>query len=203
MTTQDLGRSTAAPGDDSSGALGTLFDSSPARSVQTSAAAVTGFVLGLLAILAVPFSLTMVLSGALAVVALVASVIGMARASRPDVAGGLLASLGLVLALATIALIGLRYAGLDTAFGDALVPTLADWLDSLNILLPDPVSEKFASVEDYLDSLAPDVRAAVEELRALLSTRWCPAPTDTISYNMPAVAGTAVGSCTTPGGRST
>ncbi len=137
MTTQDLALDTA-PGDDSSGALGTLFDSSPARSVQTSLAAVTGFVLGLLAILAVPFSLTMVLSGALAVVALVASVTGMARASRPDVAGGLLASVGLVLALATMALIGLRYAGLDTAFGDALVPTLVDWLDALNVLLPAP-----------------------------------------------------------------
>ena len=158
--------------------------------MQTSAAAETGFVLGLLGVLAVPFSLTMALSGALAAVALVASIVGMARASRPDVAGGLLASVGLVLALATLALIGLRYLGLDTAFGDALVPTLADWLDALNVLLPGPVSEKFASVEDYLDSLAPDVRAAVEELRALLF-EVVPGATDTISYNMPAVAGTA------------
>ena len=141
MTTQDLALDTVpdeGPDDNSSGALGTLFDSSPARSVQTSLAAVTGFVLGLLAVLAVPFPLMMVLSGALAAVALVASVIGMARASRPDVAGGLLASIGLVLALATMALIGLRYVGIDTAFGDALVPTLVDWLDALNVLLPTP-----------------------------------------------------------------
>ena len=49
------------------------------------------------------------------------------------------------------------------------------------------MSEKFSSVEDYLDSLAPDVRAAVEELRALLF-EVVPGATDTISYNMPAVA---------------
>lgn len=141
MTTQDLALDTVpseGPADDSAGAFGALFDSSPARSVQTSLAAVTGFVLGLLAVLAVPFPLMMVLSGALAAVALVASVIGMARASRADVAGGLLASIGLVLALATMALIGLRYVGIDTAFGDALVPTLVDWMDALNLLLPTP-----------------------------------------------------------------
>ena len=75
--------------------------------------------------LAVPFSLAMALCVALAAVALVSSVVGMARASRPDVAGGLLASVGMVLALATLALVGLRYIGLDTAFGDGLAPTLA------------------------------------------------------------------------------
>jgi hypothetical protein len=137
MTRQDLALDTA-PDDDSSGVLGTLFDSSPARSVQTSVAPVTAFALGLLAVLAAPFSLAMTLSGSLAAVALVSSVVGMARASRPDVAGSLLASLGMVLALATLALVGLRYAGLDTAFGDALAPTLASWLDGLNTLLPTP-----------------------------------------------------------------
>ena len=137
MTTQDLALDTA-PDDDSSGVLGTLFDSSPARSVQTSVAAVAAFALGLLAVLAAPFSLSMTLSGSLAVVALVSSVVGMARASRPDVAGSLLASVGMVLALATLALVGLRYAGLDTAFGDALAPTLVSWLDGLNTLLPTP-----------------------------------------------------------------
>jgi hypothetical protein len=102
------------------------------------AAAVTAFVLGLLAALAVPFALAMALSGSLAAVALVSSVVGMARASRPGVAGSLLASLGMVLALATLGLVGLRYVGLDTAFGDALAPTIADWLDALNALLPAP-----------------------------------------------------------------
>ena len=147
MTQQDLGqalgqapvlgttRGTAAD-DDESGELGRLFASSPARPVQTSAAAATAFVLGLLGALAVPFSLTAALSVGLGGVALVVSIVGLARASRPAVAGGLLASLGLVLALATLALVGLRYAGLDTAFGDGAVPTLHDGLDWLNGLLP-------------------------------------------------------------------
>jgi len=141
MTQQDLGQDRAlgtAPDEDASGALGTLFDSSPARSVQTSGAAVIAFACGLLGVLAVPFTLTMALSTGLAVVALVASIVGMARASKPDVAGGLLASVGLVLALATLALVGLRYLGLDTAFGDGSVATIHDGLDWLNGLLPSP-----------------------------------------------------------------
>jgi hypothetical protein len=143
---QDLGQELAldtVPDDDSSGtlasgALGTLFDRSPARSVQTSAAAEIAFVLGLLAVLTAPFSLTMTLSVAMAGVALVSSIVGMARASRPGIAGGVLASAGMVLALATLALIGLRYLGLDTAFGDGFTATLTDWLDALNTLLPVP-----------------------------------------------------------------
>ena len=130
MTHQDL-----EPAPES---LGTLFDSSPAPFVQTSAAATTAFVLGLLGILAVPFSLALAVSTGLAATALVASIFGMARASRPAVAGGLLASLGLVLALGTLALVGLRYVGIDTAFGDGLVPTLRDGLDWLNGLMPSP-----------------------------------------------------------------
>ena len=85
-----------------------------------------------------PFALTMALSAGLAAVALVTSIVGMARASRPDVAGGVLAAVGLVLALAALALVGLRYLGIDTAFGDASVPTIRDWLHSLNGLLPSP-----------------------------------------------------------------
>ena len=75
---------------------------------------------------------------AAAAVALVSSIVGMARASRPDVAGGLLASVGMVLAVTTLVSVGLRYVGVDTAFGDALAPTLADWLAALNALLPAP-----------------------------------------------------------------
>jgi hypothetical protein len=141
MTTGDLGHdvaSDAGQDDDAAGTFGTLFDSSPAREVHTSAAAGTAFVLGLLAILAVPFSLAMALCLGMAGVALVSSVVGMARASKPAVAGGALASVGLVLALATLALVGLRYIGIDTAFGDGLAPTLADWLAALNTLVPAP-----------------------------------------------------------------
>src|SRR4051812_4912882 len=112
MTQQHLGQSPTLgieADDGASDALGTLFASSPARSVQTSSAAAIAFVLGLLGVLAVPFTLTTALSVGLAAVALVCSIVGMARASRPGVAGGLLASVGLVLSLASLALVGLRY----------------------------------------------------------------------------------------------
>jgi hypothetical protein len=127
MTTQDLGHD-----------LGALFESSPARPVHTSAAAEVAFLSGMVALLAVPFSLTMALGLGLSVVGLVTSLVGMARSSRPAVAGGLLASVGLVLSLSTLALIGLRYLGIDTAIGDSLAPTLADWLTALNDLVPSP-----------------------------------------------------------------
>jgi uncharacterized protein YdhG (YjbR/CyaY superfamily) len=46
------------------------------------------------------------------------------------------------------------------------------------------MSEKFATVEDYLDSLAPEVRRALEEVRATLHAAL-PEAEDAISYNMP------------------
>ena len=125
----------SAPGDD---ALGALFASSPARVVRTSAAAEVAFLCGLVAVLAVPFSLMAAVCVGLSAVGLVTSIVGLARASKPGVSGGLLASIGLVLSLATLSLVGLRYLGIDTAVGDAAVPTLADWLAGLNTLLPTP-----------------------------------------------------------------
>lgn len=116
--------------------LGDLFDRSPALPAHTSAAAEVAFLAGLLGVLAVPFSLMTAACVGLAAVALVSSVVGLARASRPLVAGSLLASIGLVLSLATFALVGLRYLGIETMVGDSAVPTLADWLRSLNDLLP-------------------------------------------------------------------
>lgn len=130
MTPPDLGQD--------HGALSALFESSPAVPAHTSAASEVAFVAGLLGALAVPFSLTMALSLGLAAVGLVTSVLGMARSSRPLVAGGLLASAGLVLSLATLALVGLRYAGIETAFGDGALPSFADWLSALNDLVPSP-----------------------------------------------------------------
>jgi hypothetical protein len=106
--------------------------------VQTSAAAVVAFVAGLLAVLTAPFSLMLALCAVLAGTAVVSSVLGLARASRRSVAGGLLASVGLVLGLIALTLVGLRYLGLDTAVGDGAVPVLADWLRALNSLLPSP-----------------------------------------------------------------
>ena len=124
-----------APDDD---ALGALFESSPARVVHTSAAAEIAFVAGLLAVLAVPFSLMAAVCVGLSALGLVTSIFGLAKASKPAVSGGLLASIGLVLSLGTLTLVGLRYLGIDTAVGDAAVPTLADWLAALNSLLPSP-----------------------------------------------------------------
>ena len=144
MTTQDLGADLGhGPGvfpagrtESHQSALGALFESSPARNAHTSGAAVVAFVTGLAAMLAVPFSLLLVLALALSSLGLVTSVIGLARASRPDVAGGVLASLGLVLSIGTVALVALRYAGIDTAVGDPVVSTLTDWLTTLNTLVP-------------------------------------------------------------------
>lgn len=119
-------------------ALGELFERSPARVVHTSAAAEIAFLSGLLALLAVPFSLMAGLCVGLSALGLVTSIVGLARASRPAVAGGLLASIGLVLSLGTLTLVGLRYLGIDTEVGDAALPTLADWLAALNSLLPSP-----------------------------------------------------------------
>ena len=119
-------------------ALGALFASSPARVVRTSAAAEVAFLCGLVAVLAVPFSLMAAVCVGLSAIGLVTSIVGLARASKPGVSGGLLASIVLVLSLATLPLVGLRYLSIDTAVGDAAVPTLADWLASLNTLLPTP-----------------------------------------------------------------
>ncbi|MEO7351094.1 MAG: hypothetical protein ABIW17_04270 [Marmoricola sp.] len=143
MTTQDVGREleprpekrTALEAD---AALGALFASSPARPVHTSAAAEIAFLGGLFGILAVPFSLMMALAAGLGALALVISIVGMARSSRPAVAGGVLAAVGFVLSLATLALVGLRYIGIDTAVGDSVVPWFDDWLRVLNDLLPKP-----------------------------------------------------------------
>ncbi|MCW2847357.1 MAG: hypothetical protein JWR90_1331 [Marmoricola sp.] len=146
MTTQDLGRGFRqhlAPDPAAEPAivedeLGALFETSPAIPVHTSVAAELGFLAGLVSVLAAPFPLMRVLCLGLAALALVCSIVGLARASRAWVAGTLLASIGLVLSLATFALIGLRYAGIDTTVDSSVVPTFVDWLTSLNALVPRP-----------------------------------------------------------------
>ncbi len=137
MTTQDLGRprDQRLADDD---ALGALFTSSPALPVKTSAAAVTGFALGGVALLSSPFAPLVGLAALAAVVALLVSIVGLARASRPVVAGGVLASLGLVLALATAGLIGVRYAGMDTTVSGEVAQALVDAIRSLSDLVPRP-----------------------------------------------------------------
>src|ERR1700712_5713676 len=92
-------------------ALGALFASSPERPVHTSAAAELAFLAGLAGVVAAPFTLVAALCVGVSALGLVSSIVGLARASRPDVAGSMLASLGLVLSLATMAVVALRYAG--------------------------------------------------------------------------------------------
>jgi hypothetical protein len=118
--------------------LSGLFDASPDRPIHTSAAAELSFVLGLVSLFAVPFSLMHAASLGIAVIGAVIGVVGMATTSRPDVAGRVLAPLGLFFCLTTLTLVGLRYAGLHTAFGDALAPTFLSWLQDLNAWFPTP-----------------------------------------------------------------
>jgi len=125
----------AAPQDDG---LDGLFESSPELGVHTSAAAETGFVLGLVALASAPFSVMHAVSLATGAVGLFFALVGVATTSRPNVAGRALAPLGLLGSFVALGLVGLRYAGLDTAFGDAMLPTISGWLEHLNAWFPRP-----------------------------------------------------------------
>jgi hypothetical protein len=125
----------ASPDDDG---LAGLFDSSPDFDVHISVAAEAGFLLGLVALFAAPFSIMHGLSITAALVAGLLAMVGVITTSRPYVAGRALAPLGLAFSTVTLILIGLRYLGLDTAFGDDLVPTLDQWLRTLNGDFPQP-----------------------------------------------------------------
>jgi hypothetical protein len=116
--------------------LSGLFDASPDRQVHTSAAAGSGFLLGLFALFSAPFSVMIGLSLGAATLGAVLGFAGVVRTSNPNVAGRALAPLGLAFSLVALAMLGLRYLGVDTAFGDEMLPTLADWLASLNAQLP-------------------------------------------------------------------
>jgi hypothetical protein len=118
--------------------LSGLLDASPDRPIHTSAAAELAFVLGLVSLLAVPFSLMHAASLVTAGLGAILGIVGMATTSRPDVAGRVLAPLGLFLCLTVLTLVGVRYFGLETAFGDALVPTFLSWLEALNGWFPNP-----------------------------------------------------------------
>lgn len=124
------------PEDD--GGLRVLFDGSPDRGVHTSAAAESAFVLGLAAAASVPFSVMHSFAVCVGGLAIVLGLVGVATTSRPYVAGGALVPVGLGLGGVALAMVALRYAGLDTAFGDELLPTIRGWLDDLNGRLPAP-----------------------------------------------------------------
>lgn len=118
--------------------LSALFESSPDPQIHTSAAAEAGLLLGLLAVLAAPFSIMHAVALALAVAAGLMALAGLVTTSRPNVAGRALAPLGLACSFLAVVLVGLRYLGLDTAFGDTLVPTISEWLRTLNGDFPQP-----------------------------------------------------------------
>ena len=121
------------------GGLGALFESSPAPSgLHTSIAAETAFLLGLIGVCTAPFSVTYAVALGASVLGVLVGVVGIAAASRPNLTGGVLAPLGMLFSFVALVLVGLRYLGLDTAFGDGLAPTIREWLEQLNAYLPQP-----------------------------------------------------------------
>ena len=120
------------------GGFQALFDSSREPRVHTSVAAELGFLFGLVSLLSAPFAVMHAVTLGSAVLALMCELVGLATTSRPFVAGRALVPLGMLLAFVALALVGMRYVGVDTAFGDALVPTLVSWLETLNSVLPRP-----------------------------------------------------------------
>lgn len=106
--------------------------------VHTSAAAVTAFLCGVGALLAALFSLTFSVALFLGVVGAGAAFAGVVVTSRPRVAGRALAPLALFLCVVALALVGLRYANLDTAVGDHWLPVLTQLLERLNTDLRQP-----------------------------------------------------------------
>ncbi len=115
-----------------------LFDASPDLGAHTSVAAESAFLLGVASLLAVPFSVMLAVSAGLGVVGLVSGMVGLATTGRRGVTGSALAPVGLIASLVTLALLGLRYLGVDTAVGDQFAAQLQAALEGLNALLPQP-----------------------------------------------------------------
>ena len=120
------------------GGLRGLLESAQERAVHTSVAAEIAFVLGLVALAAMPFSVMHAVSLAVGTLGVGFGLVGMAASSRPNVAGGFLSPVGMLAGCAALVAVGLRYLGVDTAFGDDLVPTLREWMDDLNARVPRP-----------------------------------------------------------------
>ena len=126
-------------GDSPSGELGlqALMDEAQPLA-RTSAAAEIALVCGLGALLIAPFSILFGLAGLFGTVAVASGLVGLITTSRSDVAGSALTAFGLCFGLVAVALIGVRYLGLDTAFGDSALPWIADQLHHWNTRLPQP-----------------------------------------------------------------
>lgn len=118
--------------------LAELFDASPDVGAHTSIAAEAALLLGVASLLAAPFSVMFAVSLGLGVLGLVCGMVGLATTSRRGVTGSALAPVGLVSSLVALALLGLRYLGVDTAVGDRFASDLQAALELLNSLLPQP-----------------------------------------------------------------
>ena len=103
-----------------------------------SVAAESAFLLGLAALLTAPFSALFAVTVVLALAATGLGIIGMITTRDPDLAGSALAPLGMMIGLVAAGLVGLRYLGLDTAFGDDFAPWFWQTLQTLNGHLPQP-----------------------------------------------------------------
>jgi len=115
-----------------------LLESSPEPRARTSVAAEAALLTGLGALLTAPFSVLYSLAAGLGAVALLCGFVALVTTRRPDLAGSALGSFGLGFGLLALALLAVRFAGVDTAFGDSVVPWLADLLQRGNARLPQP-----------------------------------------------------------------
>lgn len=118
--------------------LDALIESSPASRVRMSMAAEAALICGLGAALTATFSILFGVALALGALAMLAGMVGLVTTRSPEVAGSALNVLGLLLALVAVALVGVRYVGIDTTVGDPLLPWLADQLHHWNAKLPQP-----------------------------------------------------------------
>lgn len=126
----------AAPHDE--GGLDALFEASPDLGVHTSATAEGGLILGLAALLAAPFSVTHGLTLVLGLAGGLLALRGLAATSNANVAGRALAPWGLASAILALLVVAPRYLGVETAFGDELLPWLRALLEDLNARIGRP-----------------------------------------------------------------
>ena len=120
------------------GGLEALLEASPDRAVHTSVAAETALLLGLVAMISSPFSVMHAVTLLTGAAAFLLGLVALVRTSGPNIAGTALTPAALGLAVIALVTVGLRYLGLDTAYGDDALPTIHAWLDDLNDRLPRP-----------------------------------------------------------------
>jgi hypothetical protein len=118
--------------------LGALMAQSPESRAHMSMAAEAAFLFGLTALLVAPFSELFSITILLTIAAFCCGVAGMITTREPELAGSAMSPLGMFLGLVAAAMVGLRYLGLDTAFGDDLAPAFWEQLQQWNSRLPRP-----------------------------------------------------------------